>query len=515
MLHGSRITFHVLRFTFWWEQVSLPLAVTAAGVLLALLPLAWAGLLVGGVVLGLALVVWPGLGLLLLPLAVPFGSLREVSLVGLNASATEALLAATLAAWIARMLATRRLDFGRPVLLLPLLGFIGAIFVSLTQATALPPAAKETIKWLEVVAVYLAVCGLVRSRRQVTLLLGALLLAGSAEALLGIGMALQRSGPPAFAILGGRLYRAYGTFGQPNPFGGYMNMVWPLAASLVLSRLLPSAENRKQKMSNYLLFTAYCLLPAVVLALVLSWSRGAWLGAAAGAVVLVVGWFVTVLLDRADDLVVRRLRRRVVGWIAIGMVLALLVILGGAFNLIPASVTGRLQSAAAYFGGFDPTVVEVTDENFATVERVAHWWAARGMWADHPWLGVGIGNYAVEYSRYNIPRWTDPLGHAHNYYLNVGAETGLLGFVMYLVFLTSAFLYAARVAWRRRDGLSRAIAIAALGVLTATAVHNFFDNLYVHDMAVQISLILGLVSAADYRPRESWWSAVCRRPSSL
>ena len=30
-------------------------------------------------------------------------------------------------------------------------------------------------------------------------------------------------------------YRAHGTFGQPNPFGGYMNMVWPLGAGLLLA----------------------------------------------------------------------------------------------------------------------------------------------------------------------------------------------------------------------------------------------------------------------------------------
>jgi O-antigen ligase len=123
------------------------------------------------------------------------------------------------------------------------------------------------------------------------------------------------------------------------------------------------------------------------------------------------------------------------------------------------------------------------------------------MWADHPWLGVGIGNYAAAYLHYNVPRWTDPLGHAHSFYLNVGAETGLLGFVMYLVFLAAAFVHAIRVAWRRHDVLTQAVAVAALGVLAATAVHNFVDNLYVHDMAVQISLVLGLVSAADRMTR--------------
>lgn len=37
-------------------------------------------------------------------------------------------------------------------------------------------------------------------------------------------------------------------------------------------------------------------------------------------------------------------------------------------------------------------------------------------------LGVGAGNYAVVYDQYNLPRPDEPLGHAHNIYLNFAAE---------------------------------------------------------------------------------------------
>jgi putative inorganic carbon (HCO3(-)) transporter len=183
----------------------------------------------------------------------------------------------------------------------------------------------------------------------------------------------------------------------------------------------------------------------------------------------------------------------------------------------------------------DVTAVQVTDANWAVIERMAHWQAALGMFTDHPWLGVGIGNYALAYPQYALGRWQDPLGHAHNYYLNIAAEAGLLGLGAYLLLFGACMAYAWRVirrsSWRIRD-LSgchldgskdpaaseiealrcapddasmtlpqrrwwRAVALGLLGVLVHLSVHNLFDNLFVHSMHVQLALALGLLYVAD------------------
>jgi O-antigen ligase len=141
----------------------------------------------------------------------------------------------------------------------------------------------------------------------------------------------------------------------------------------------------------------------------------------------------------------------------------------------------------------DISTLEVTDANFATVERLAHWQAAREMWRDNLWLGVGFGNYAVVYPAYAVGRWLDPLGHAHNYLLNLGAETGLVGIIGYLIFWISAF----GVSWlavRRSEGFYRAVAAGGLGILVHLQIHNLFDNLYVQGMYLTIAIILALNS---------------------
>ena len=115
------------------------------------------------------------------------------------------------------------------------------------------------------------------------------------------------------------------------------------------------------------------------------------------------------------------------------------------------------------------------------------------MWRDQPWLGIGFGNYAVVYPLYAVGRWLDPLGHAHNYFLNIGAETGLVGLTLYLIF----WVFTLGLLWqtvRRSQGFNRAVAIGAIGIIVHLHVHNFFDNLFVQGMYLHLAIILALVS---------------------
>ena len=153
----------------------------------------------------------------------------------------------------------------------------------------------------------------------------------------------------------------------------------------------------------------------------------------------------------------------------------------------------RFSDFVPYLGVFDVRGAEVTDANFAVVERMAHWQAAWQMWTDRPWLGVGIGNYEPVYPRYALPLWPLPLGHAHNYYLNIAAETGVIGLVAYLLLWSVAFVLAWR-AIRRGSGWELGVALGVLGVVVHLSVHNLFDNLYVHGMYLHLAILLGLIS---------------------
>jgi len=183
-----------------------------------------------------------------------------------------------------------------------------------------------------------------------------------------------------------------------------------------------------------------------------------------------------------------------------GALLLLLGLIFGLADLLPASLVDRVSELGNYVGMIDVRHIEINDANFSVVERIAHWEAALGMWARQPWLGVGIGNYAAVYPAYALPRWSDPLGHAHNVYLNFGAETGLVGLLAYLALWVAAIWQTLRVAASGHRFVA-AVGAGVLGALTHATVHNLFDNLWVQHMYLQLALLLGLLAVLA-RPEE-------------
>ena len=275
------------------------LAALAAGFLIARLPLNQLEILAAAAIaLVVVAVVFtePAIGIAFTLFASPFAPLENITL-HLPIESGQILLLLTLAALFARALYRRRANLHAGPLLWPLLLFLGVGLLSFFAATSFELWAKECLKWVEVLAVYIAAISEVRSNPHArTILLAGILISTLFEAALGIyQFGLRGAGPLEFAIVVQRYYRSYGSFEQPNPFGGYMGLTWPLAAGLTLS-LLPQVArmlaNAGQRFSSaairtYLLTasTGFIAILAMV-ALVLSWSRGAWL--AAGATVLVV-----------------------------------------------------------------------------------------------------------------------------------------------------------------------------------------------------------------------------------
>jgi O-antigen ligase len=221
---------------------------------------------------------------------------------------------------------------------------------------------------------------------------------------------------------------------------------------------------------------------------VASWSRGAWLAAAAAAGVMVAAGAVGLLRPPV------RGRAAALAWLTLVLVLALPAT--GLSARLPSSIAGRLGSIADTFAIWGVGDAEVDDASFATIERVAHWEAAAAMWAEEPWLGQGPGHYEAAYSAHRLPRWSEPLGHAHNYYLHMLAEAGIVGLAGYLLFFGAALVLAIRRAVRPRSPTEGALALGLLGVLAAVAVHSLVDNVFVHETTIYLGLVLGATVAA-------------------
>jgi O-antigen ligase len=423
--------------------------------------------------------------LYLLPLAVAFGSLAPLGVGKLRAGVTDVLVAGLVAlgvVWLwrspaAREAIARPLDWARRLwraepqalaLLCALLAYLSVIVLTITVAITRAQVIKETLKWSEALMVVLATWLFIRTERQAVWLGWGAIIAGVAEALLGCAQYVLATG---LLGPGGASIRVFGTFDQPNPYGGYLNLSLPIALALTLCGRDPRMRWVAGGASALMLFALY-----------LSGSRGALLGLVAALVVLAaVGW---------------RIERPTIIALLVG---APLVAIAWLAHLVPIRIEEKLL---AQFRVNDVSLTaQLNDANYSTIERLAHWVAGLRMFRAHPLLGVGAGNYDAAYQRYKVPGWDESLTHAHNYYINAAAETGALGLLAFLALIGVALWVAWRATratdWRRgaHGALAgvdaRAVAIGCGAVVVALCVHNFTDNLFVHAMELQFALTLG------------------------
>jgi len=469
------------------------LAGCGAGLAIALLP--WTALisLTGGLLaLGVVALIFarPIYGLALALIVGPLQPLERVTL-GLPLDSGQIALAVTLLAyWLAHgerggLALVGGLLRRYKAIALSLLAFLSIAALSFFVARDARDWATEWIKWLQMGIVALLVACEPNPRRR-AIILAAVLLAAAGQAAVGLFQANWRGiGPPEFRIRGAEGYRAYGSFEQPNPFGGFMGLTWPLAAAIagwawwrawpLLRRPLVGAH------SIALLPVAIAATGVTVLCLVAlnaSGSRGALVGAAGAAAAIALAAF-----------------RPALRWAGLGLVALL------AAGWLP--IPGALEAQLAWFSASDATFgidvrnAHVTPITFSTIERLAHWQAAIRMIEASPWLGQGFGNYAAAYPDFRLLPWENALGHAHNYYLNVFAELGLAGLLSYLAFWAAVIATTWQAA--RKGGLRRwqsALAVGILGAWAHLSAHHLFDKLYVANMHLYVGAYLGLLMAS-------------------
>lgn len=428
----------------------------------------------------LSVLLTPYAALVLLLVCAPLRALIDVRSPGLLPLDVGQIGLAVLAgAWLLDRAAS-----GRPFLrevttsaMLAVGGFVAAGALSGFGAASLGVWLNDWLKWVFVLAL---VAWIVSSGRWEYAIF-ALALAGIANALVGIWIYFGGSGAAHFLIDASH-YRAFGTFEQPNPFGGFMGMLAPLFGAVAFGffRLTALRWSLDLKSAWKPLFQSAFYSVAFVLtslALVLSWSRGAWLAFGVAAVVTVIS-----------------IPRR--AWVRIVLILLMagITILALVSGRLPTTVTERIGSAFSDLVNVnDVRGANISPENYAVLERLAHWQAALEMARLNPLTGVGLGNYEVIYPQVRLMAWPFPLGHAHNYYLNVLAEAGMIGLAAY----GAMWIIMAALTWQARrhpDMVASAAAAGLLGSWAYIAVHSLTDQLYVNYAFLHVGVMMGVAA---------------------
>lgn len=314
---------------------------------------------------------------------------------------------------------------------------LGLAMLSTLQARSVSQGAEITFRYAGFVALYLVLSQLAGDRRVLTRAVWVLSLASAASAVIGLAR-----------YFGGADYTASLPYNNQNDFAYVLATTLPLAFWLLGSKWIQRAA-------------VAVMIGVMAAAVVLSFSRGAMLGLAAG-----LAWHIATQP--------RRLRLLAASIIAAVILLSFV----------------QLNQRR-----FDESLLvknRVAQENVDT--RFLLWGAATRLTADNPLLGVGPGNFSLYfYESTDSPLGVENLRVVHNAYLDIAAELGLPALALFVAYLAIIFKRASRAVRLKvgPPGHAAAVRIALVVAIVAslTLSEQYYGPLW----------ILGALATAVYR----------------
>jgi O-antigen ligase len=446
----------------WWRDVAGLLAAAAALAAFSATT-AWTALAVEWAALAGIFYLRPRLGLYLVVVSIPFAfAIRRVG--GSEVSANDLLLFAAVTAWaLQRAQAQLRVDKARETRdwrkRFGGIDWAVAFFVLICLASVVVGEDKRAALWelrvlvLQPVLLYLLIRTELLPRDELLRLGDALVLGAAILALIGLYyFSVVRYVEAAEGVR--RLLIPF--YDSPNHISLFLGRAAPVAlASAVYGRGIP------RRLLHGL------ALAAMLAAIYLTYSRGAWLVGLPAALLFVL------LLP---ELTGRRHGSR-------ALLIAAGVLAIGLLALLPVARTARFAGLMQLGSG-------------TSLLRLVLWEGALRMIAAYPLLGVGIGNFAARYPQYMLPEaWREPLVyHPHNILLEFWAILGLPGLAA-LIWLEIAFWRSGLSLFRRLgDADLRALTLGLMGSMVSFLAHGLVDTaFFLADLALVFMLTMALI----------------------
>ena len=351
----------------------------------------------------------------------------------------------------------RPFEWIRPMLFLSLYGFVAV--VSLTYSKDLPATQKAIFVCMQSILFAFLVVLTLQNAKFLRNVIWTLLLAGLFMASISVYQYLTGSFGQTFGgfalaeirhIAGSELgYRIAGPIGDANFYGQ------------ILIVLIPLALERTWREKNFLLrILAGTILLITTLAIVFTFSRGTFLALCVTSAFLLLAF------------------KPSLKHIALAMILVFTLL-----PFVPQSYYERMSTIKELLPGN-----RGIHADSAFRGRASEWSAAWLMFTDHPLFGVGFGNYKNQYQRYSQQVGLDPRlseRSAHSLYLQIAAETGIFGLLVFGFVLFKA-LRGLKLAKSRFEeagkldaaNLTSAFTVSLLGYLVAGIfLHTAYPNI--------------------------------------
>jgi O-antigen ligase len=376
-----------------------------------------------------------------------------------------------------------------PNRLLP--GLQAGLAAGATHRTTLSLYPHDTLLGCFKLAAYLAAFGLAayafEARERKTVLAPGLIVLGSLEAAYGIVQYL--TGYQKIFGFTKQFYTedATGTYINHNHFAGFLELVIPFAAMMVFYNL-PSrssrgiTERQRGRAGGYspslhprVLFYAFLVI-LLLIAVVFSRSR--------------MGIF-SVLAS----LILMAFLGQLGGGRRAWMVITLLVIAGA----MTYAIWIGLDPVISRFEALTPSGLE------NPYGRAAIWKQASGIIRDYPAVGTGLGTFVVAFRRYQTSSLDVVIDHAHNDYVEVATDTGILGAGLLFIPIMGLLIKMILACAGARSAYRRSVLLACIGSTAALLIHSTMDfNLQIPANALLFAVVLGIGSKATYSTAASW-----------
>ena len=383
----------------------------------------------------------------------PFGGARPWA-----QAAIQAGVAAVAGLWVVRMLVAGEVVLRRHPAFWPAILMAGVVVVQVLvpgRSVSVYATTESARLYAAYLTLLFVLAGYLSTRARILRLTWVMVGCGTAMAVLGLVNHALGATRILWLPKWPELNRLTATFLNPNHQALYFAICLFLALGLVLrpgrgdgpKRRAGSADAGGEP-SDRLPLTVLLIGAILVMAtsLTLTLSRGAMVSALAGVMTLLL------------LLAVSRSRSR----------LPLLIVCG--------LVAFTAYAAWAGMEGAAARLVGVAREPFGDL-RWTVWDATLRMAVETPVLGVGLGAYQDAFTRFRptvVPadKFVD---FAHNDYLQLLAETGLLGLGTLLWAMVATGMFVFRRLVTRRDPLVKGLTIGALSALAVVAFHSLLD----------------------------------------
>ena len=244
--------------------------------------------------------------------------------------------------------------------------------------------------------------------------------------------------------------RAYSTFGNPNIYAVYLVVATVFSVALAV-------EHARNKTA-----VLYAFISALnIYALVITWTRGAWL-----ALLLSAIGFIVIRSQRCPKLL-----------------LLPVILIPLALPFIPGDVIERFLSIFAM-------------QDSSAMSRLSVWRSSVLMFINNLFIGIGVGAdaFSEEFLKYAEDGVTAP--HSHNLFLEIGCELGIFALITFVFILLIRIRHRATYAKYVRGSSVDNLCTVSGTALFALLIFGMTDYIWFHPtMLVLFWAVFGMGSA--------------------